>query len=50
MEKMVANLKKTARPLIVDLAAELHESLSDVSREQAELGISYKLSLIACSR
>lgn len=34
--EMVANLRKTARPLIVDLASERHEGLLDVSRQQME--------------
>lgn len=36
MDEMVANLRKTARPLIVDLASEIHEGLLDVSRQQME--------------
>ena len=49
MDKMVINLKKTARPLIVDLAFELHEGLLDVSRQQTKSRVTHKLSLIACS-
>ena len=33
MEKLVANLRKTARPLIIDLVSELHEALLDVSQQ-----------------
>jgi protein disulfide-isomerase A1 len=36
MDKMVAYLRKTARPLIVDLAFELLEGLLDVSRERTK--------------
>lgn len=50
MDRMVTNLRKTARPLIVNLASELHEGLLDVSRKQTKTRVTHKLSLIACSR
>lgn len=41
MDKMVTSLRKIARPLIVDLAPELHESLLDVSRKQTKTRVTH---------
>lgn len=50
MDEMVADLRKSARPLIVDLVYELHDNLLDVCRQQQPISVAHKLSLTACSR
>ena len=45
LDEMVVNVRKAARPLIVDLVLEVHKNLLDVSGKQAEPVITWKLLL-----
>ena len=45
LDEMVANVRKAARPLIVDLVLEVHKNLLDVSGKQAEPVITWNLLL-----